>query len=258
MSSQPEDQKERVRESFGQDSEYYRKSAPHAKSTSLKRAAELIQSGTGAILDVATGAGHTALAVAGKARIAIASDLTFGMLRTARNLRDERGVENVPILRCRAETLPLASASLAGVTVRIAPHHFESVSLFLTEVARVLEPGGSLVYVDNIAPDNTETAAAYNQWEKLRDPSHVRCASIAELLASLDTAGFKVELAETLRKPIEFGNWINRPHLDDPTRQELHKRLVVKGPLSQWLRPRLQAGRLMFLETEAVILAVRS
>ena len=257
MGEQREAQKSRVQESFGKDSAYYRESAPHARSTSLRRAVELIERGLGHVLDVATGAGHTALAVAPKVGTSIASDLTFGMLRTARDLRNERSVGNVPLLRCRAESLPLASASLDAVTVRIAPHHFDSVDEFLDEVARVLQPGGALVYVDNIAPDASATAAAYNDWERLRDPSHVRCASVAELLATIESAGFDLELVETMKKPIDFDNWVNRPHLDEPTRSQLRSQLTTPGELSGWLAPALRDDNLTFLETEAVILARR-
>ena len=89
------------------------------------------------------------------------------------------------------------------VTCRLAAHHFASPRAFVAEAYRVLMPGGVLALVDNISPDAdilpaleaaqvSDLASAYNQFEKLRDPSHGRCLGLAEWTALLVNAGFAV------------------------------------------------------------------
>jgi ubiquinone/menaquinone biosynthesis C-methylase UbiE len=59
-----------------------------------------------AVLDVATGAGHTAFAFARAGAHVTATDLTPQMLAAAETVAKDRGVENVTFLEARAEALP--------------------------------------------------------------------------------------------------------------------------------------------------------
>jgi len=51
--------------------------------------------------------------------------------------------------------------------------------------------------------------------ELLRDPSHVRNASVADWRATLASAGFAVEDVVTYRLRLEFGPWIERMRTPD-------------------------------------------
>src|SRR6266849_6027050 len=64
---------------------------------------------------------------------------------------------------------------------RFAFHHFPDPPGVLAEMKRVCAPGGRVVLVDVAASDDPAKAAALNRMEKLRDPSHVRALSLAEL-----------------------------------------------------------------------------
>ncbi len=252
------EQRARVQRIYGQDSDYYITSTPHARSSSLARAAEMLDPRGGVLLDVATGAGHTAFKMAGRCRWVIATDLTQGMLASARKLAAERRVQNVSFLRADAENLGVRGGSLDHVSVRIAPHHFADVRRFLKEAARVLKPGGRLIYVDNIAPDEPSEADAYNGFERLRDPSHNRCESLPVLVEMMEEAGLQILHAETLRKQMNFEEWTRRPNIDAKAREELRRFLEEpSAAIRYWLAPREEEGGLVFDEIEAVILAER-
>jgi ubiquinone/menaquinone biosynthesis C-methylase UbiE len=128
-------------------------------------------------LDVATGGGHTALYLAGRGLVVTASDISPAMLDSASRLAAERGLSIETRLH-EAENFPYPDASFDLVTCRVAAHHFSDRSAFLSEVARVLKPGGHFLLIDGSIPDGEPVAEEWiHQVEKLRDPSHGRLVS---------------------------------------------------------------------------------
>jgi ubiquinone/menaquinone biosynthesis C-methylase UbiE len=258
-----------VQERFGAYAATYATSRPHAKGNSLPRLVELVAPReTWIALDIATGAGHVALALAPRIAHVVASDLTLQMLGVARGLARERGVLNMSVAEMRAEALPFADATFDLVTCRIAPHHFDDVSKFVAESARVLRPGGLFGLVENISPDASMmegdvaalSAAAdeYNAFEKLRDPSHVRCLTLTEWRNVVGRAGLKERHVELLDKRIIFGPWADQQDVGDDTKIELMSRLRNGSAAFQaFARPQDNNGDLDFILTEAVIIAVK-
>ena len=167
--------KARVRDQFGRTAQSYVSSQTHAHGSDLDRLLELAApQPTDLALDVSTGGGHTALALAPHVGRVVASDLTPAMLAAARRFLTEQGITNVDYVIADAERLPFLDASFDLVTVRIAPHHYADVHAACRELARVLRPSGHLVLIDNVAPEDPELDAFMNDIERRRDPSHVR------------------------------------------------------------------------------------
>lgn len=244
-----------VQQKFGEAAADYAASTVHAKGESLARLVALVQpQPSWRVLDVATGAGHTALAFAPHVAKVTASDITDQMLAEAKRLSAERGLTNVRTARAKAEDLPFPDMSFDLVTCRLAAHHFDKPRAFVAEAFRVLMPGGVLAIVDNISPDEPELARAYNHFEKLRDPSHKRCLGLAEWTKLLGDQGFLVEASEHMDQPIEFGPWTARMRCDVPTVARL-KALLGEEPLRSYLRPREGDAGLAFTLQEAIIVA---
>src|SRR4029078_12698061 len=139
-----------VQQQFGAHAAAYATSTVHAKGASLSRLVELVQpKSTWQALDVATGAGHTALAFAPHVARVIASDLTAEMLVVAARLANAKASATMDTAPADAEALLFEDARFDLVTCRIAPHHFPDIPTFVGEVWRTLKPGGTVAAVDN-------------------------------------------------------------------------------------------------------------
>jgi ubiquinone/menaquinone biosynthesis C-methylase UbiE len=258
-----------VQERFGTYAATYATSRSHAKGGSLPRLVELLAPRPGAIaLDIATGAGHVALALAAHAGQVVASDLTPQMLLVARGLASERKLANVSFVDTRAEALPFADGTFDIVTCRIAPHHFDDVRAFACEVARVLKPGGLFGLVENVSPDPsimTDDAAAlaaaadeYNAFEKHRDPSHVRCLTLTEWRGLVADAGLNERHVELLDKPMVLGPWADQQNVGAEIKSDLRSMLVDGSPAFRaFARPQENKGDVDFVLNEAVIIAAK-
>lgn len=192
---------ESAKKIFGERATNYTTSAAHADEQVLARIVELARpQADWTVLDIATGTGHTALAVAPYVASVIGFDLTPAMLAEADKLRAARGVSNVTFREGDVHTLPFPNASFDLVTSRRAPHHFSNITLALSEMKRVLRPGGRLLIDDRSVPEDDFVDACMNELDGYHDESHVRQYRASEWHTMLKEAGFALEFAELYTK----------------------------------------------------------
>lgn len=256
-----ESMKNQVRQQFAGNAEKYVTSARHAKGEDL---AMLVSSSKADahmdVLDIATGGGHVANALAPQVRHVTAYDLTREMLEVAERFIRSNGHANVSYVTGDAEQLPFEDASFDLVTCRIAAHHFTDIPAFAAEALRVVKPGGKLLLIDNLAPEQNRYDAFYNEIEKRRDASHVRAWKKSEWVQVLEKTGFRLETLACFSKPFRFQDWCERAGLPEADRDGLERKLLeaeedVRGYFSVQTD---EAGRLSSFSGEAVyIQAVR-
>ncbi|WP_346699853.1 bifunctional demethylmenaquinone methyltransferase/2-methoxy-6-polyprenyl-1,4-benzoquinol methylase UbiE [uncultured Alistipes sp.] len=164
------------------------------------------------ILDVATGTGDLAIAMARRIKDVqiLAVDLSERMLDVARRKVEVRGLDGRIVLdHGDAEHLDLAPASVDVATVAFGVRNFGDLDLGLRELARVVKPGGKVVILEFSRPANPLFRAVYEFYSYRILPriggmvSHDRKAyeylpaSVgefplpAEFLRRLEAAGFK-------------------------------------------------------------------
>ena len=206
-----------VREQFSQHADYYAQSSAHAKGDTLDVILDFAEpKGTERTLDIATGTGFTAFALAPKVTHVVATDLTPEMVAKAAELAEEQAIDNVTFSLAAAESLPFATASLDLVTCRLAPHHFQDVPKFLSEVHRVLRTDGLFCLVDSVSPESEKLIAWQNRVETLRDDSHVYGYPPSQWDAMITAAGFSLEKTAHVRNAQMSFLWWVRPQKNPP------------------------------------------
>ncbi len=251
---------DKARAQFSATAERYVDSSRHAAGDDLARLVELAQPrGNEHMLDIATGAGHTALAFAPHVADVVASDLTPRMLEVARELATKRDVQNVRFVQAQAEALPFDDGSFDLVTCRVAPHHFADPVAFVREVARVLRPGGRFLLDDQMAPEDPELDEFVNRFEKWRDRSHVRAYTAREWQHWIEAAGLQVELVEpSERGSYDFADWTARANMPVDQRDALESWLLAAPPrCAEFYRIEADGGRVRSLRACFAIIAAR-
>lgn len=251
--------KESVQERFGVSAADYAVSDVHAKGESLGLLIELTgPKSDWSGLDIATGAGHTALAFAPRVREVVASDLTEPMLNQTARLAEQRNLKNLRVERADAESLPFANESFDLVSCRLAFHHFPHPDQAVSEMARVLRKGGRLAFTDNVVVDEPESATFYNDYEKRRDPSHVRVQTTSELIGRFERHGLALVACRRLTKEFEFHDWADRQRVSAADKKVLEKMMrSLPAPLTPLFRPRFAENTFYFTLWELVLVAER-
>ncbi len=233
-----------VRARFGPVAANYARAKFHSSVEGLREVLDLVRPQPGDLaLDVATGAGHVALALAPHLRRVYGLDLTREMLEQARGLASERGVTNADWVLGDAERLPFADDTFDLYTVRAAPHHFRDVDAFLREAHRVLRPDRHAVFVDCAPP--APARDVLHDVEVRRDPSHVRSMTVEEWVERVEEAGFEVESAIPRELDWDFEDWMRNMEVPAPLVAELAKVIESsEGEAHRQLRPERRDGRL--------------
>jgi ubiquinone/menaquinone biosynthesis C-methylase UbiE len=141
------------------------------------------------VLDVACGTGQLALAFAAVANHVTGIDATPAMIERAQTLQADEKVDNVRWVVGDAYHLPFKTGEFSIVTCRYAFHHMLEPSAAVAEMTRVCAPGGRVALVDVVTTD--EKTDAFNNMERLRDPSHVRALTLDELINLAESSGLK-------------------------------------------------------------------
>lgn len=173
------------------------------------------------VLDVACGPGLVACAFAEHVAHVTGIDITPKMIDQAIKRQQDKNLKNVTWRIGTVLPLPFPDAEFSIVVTRYSFHHMLDPMAVLSEMVRVCRPGGKVLVVDAVLP--AEKVAAYNQMEKLRDPSHTRALSGEEMshmihasgLRHIRTARYTVEMELETQLAASFPN----PGDDEKIRQ---------------------------------------
>jgi len=113
-------------------------------------------------------------------------------------------------------------------------------------MARVARPGGQVIVVDMVSPDEPAVANTYNHLERLRDPSHALCLTGRELACALEQADLCVLSSDERWLENLAEDWLAFAGAEAATANTIRRQLAddVDGGQPTGMFPELRAGRL--------------
>ncbi len=148
--------------SFGIDQKWRRKLIQMVKKTNPKY-----------ILDVATGTGDLAIALAdSSAEKVIGLDISAGMLQVGKQKIEQKQLsERIEMVQADSEHLPYKDHTFDAITVAFGVRNFENLEKGLSEIYRVLAPGGIFVVLETSVPTKSPFKQGYSLYSNYILPS---------------------------------------------------------------------------------------
>lgn len=216
---------------------------------------ELPLSPEASVLDIATGTGEFARALAPHVAKVTGVDATDAMLEQGKSFVEQAGIDNIRFQKGVVQALPFETATFDIVSSRYAFHHFADPKPVIHEMVRVCKPGGHVIIVDIVVPEES-LAAEYNYYEWLCGQSHTRCLGFQEFRRYFELFGMEVvsarrrDLAEE-----ELVEWMDFSLTEKSHREEILSAVAdeLKGGPKTGLAPWERGSVLCFKQSDTAI-----
>lgn len=179
------------------------------------------------VLEVAAGTCVCGRSFAPLVNTVVCLDATLPMLEIGKREAEKSCLNNMIFIQGYAQELPFLENSFDIVFSRLAFHHFTDTDTVFSQMVRVLKPGGKLVLIDMEAPEqslrNTE-----DEIETLRDPSHVKNLSKAEMQDLFIRHSLKIEKCDTREIQQRLPNWMALTKTPDIVQKDITKRMQAE------------------------------
>ena len=184
------------------------------------------------VLDMACGSGIMTTAFATKAKNVIGLDITQAMLDEAEKKRLENKLTNVEFHLGNVESLPYTDESFDIVFTRYSFHHFLEPQKVLEEMIRVCKKGGKIIIVDVALESKYDKA--YNEMERLRDPSHTKALTFDEFSILLSHKALQGHKQSSYEVTLELEEQLSASFVSQPDKErlrEIFKEDIIKNKL---------------------------
>src|SRR5947208_14555765 len=178
-------------------------------------------------LDVGTGAGALAIALAPLVREVVGVDLVPELLAEGR----KRAPANVELVEGDATALPFDRASFDVVTTARTLHHVSRPERVLAEADRVLRPGGTMLVVDQLAPVDPLAAIELNRFERARDPSTTRVLADVDLRGLFDANNLVLRRSAIVRESRDLEQYLDLAGCHGEEREHAHAMAPSKATM---------------------------
>lgn len=163
----------------------------------------LTPQGKQVLLDLGTGSGYVAMALAKREPTSqvIGLDVAAEAIRKDAEIAKQEALSNVSFCTFDGVTLPFGDDTFDAAVCRYVLHHLPCCETTLREIARTVRPQGRFVLADAIRNEEDETDFI-NRFQKLKPDGHVRMHRSEELIEMVCRSGF--ELIDRFETSISF------------------------------------------------------
>lgn len=195
-----------LRKRFGETAQLVAEQQDRRAAETRERLRRLLTlTGEERALDVGTGAGALAIALAPLVREAVGVDIVPELLAEGR----KRAPANVELVEGDATALPFEQGSFDLVCTARTLHHVARPELVLAEMNRVLRPGATMLVVDQLAPIDPLAAIELNRFERARDPSTTRILADVDLRGLFDANNLVLRQVEIVREERDLDRYLD-------------------------------------------------
>ncbi|MDD4973258.1 MAG: methyltransferase domain-containing protein [Bacteriovorax sp.] len=166
------------------------------------------------VLDIATGTGLVAKKFKGKVKEIIGLDISPDMTEQAKPNVDRLIISSVET------TIPLEKNSVDVVICRQGLQ-FVNLAMALTELEKVLKPGGRVVFT-HLAAYNVNDRADTFKIQALRNPARVNFFAPGDLESALEVNGYNVLEVAQYRSRESINQWINHGASTEEERKAIY------------------------------------
>jgi len=208
------------------------------------------------VLEVAAGNCILAQKIAPLVSAITAVDVTEEGLEKGKTAAEETGINSISFKVGSAEAVPLEAEKFDLVFSRYSLHHCLDPSKAFREMVRMCKTGGRVAVYDLIQEDEALRAEKFNYFQKLRDPSHTRILTLAELETFFTSAGIKILKSEKEMVDENISQWVEVAHPGFNARNEIMAAAdkETKGGEKTGLEPFVMDRRIRILQKTAFLL----
>jgi SAM-dependent methyltransferase len=172
-------------------------------------------------LDAGCGTGALAFALAPYVAQVVGVDAREEYLQAA----GSAAPDNVRFVEGDTTALPFryAAFDIAG-SLRVL-HHARRPELAVSELTRVLRPGGRVLVVDQLGSIDPLRSLEMDRFERLRDPTHVRLLPDADIRGYLDANDLVLLSSEVTNEVVDV------EHRFDLASTPEEERVAIRGPI---------------------------
>lgn len=170
------------------------------------------------VLDVGTGTGIIAKAVAPSVRSVVGIDISPDMLKFA----SQNAQENEQYLLGDVHSLKFLDSSFSKITARMVFHHVtQNNTRAIIECHRVLKPGGSMILSEGVPPTK-EIKSWYTRMFKLKE--HRVTFYEEDLVGLMRKGGFKkIKVATYWLRQASILNWLKSSGIPQTNQDKIFK-----------------------------------
>jgi ubiquinone/menaquinone biosynthesis C-methylase UbiE len=176
------------------------------------------------VLDVGAGTGAFAFAVAPRAREVVALEVDGEVAARAK----ADAPANVEVVVGDGEHLPFDDFSFDVAATLRTLHHTHRPELLVAELTRVTKPGGTILVVDQLAPNEPLASIELSRFENARDPSTTRLLADVDMRGLFDSNNLVLRRQEVIREPRDIEAYLDLAGCEGPQREHA-RNLAPKG-----------------------------